>query len=150
MGAVNYFTSDYITLGIRPYDRYELEQDADFVEEMIESINEYGGTREDFINNYIDDCYECDFASIETELKKYTFYYYHVAIKPGYYEGFTIDIENNFQAAFDSWEDKREAQKEITKIKRFLIDCAGLGLVRCFPGWCTKISLRIWITSNHI
>lgn len=25
MGAVNYFTSDYITMGLRPYDLWELE-----------------------------------------------------------------------------------------------------------------------------
>lgn len=33
MGAVNYFTSDYITLGLRPYDSWELENDSDFMEE---------------------------------------------------------------------------------------------------------------------
>lgn len=26
MGAVNYFTSDYITMGLRPYDSWELER----------------------------------------------------------------------------------------------------------------------------
>ena len=34
MGAVNYFTSDYITMGLRPYDPWELENDSDFMEEM--------------------------------------------------------------------------------------------------------------------
>lgn len=32
---------------------------------------------------------------------------------------------------------KKEAQKEITAIKNLLTECAGLGLVQCFPGWCT-------------
>lgn len=76
MGAVNYFTSDYITMGLRPYDSLELEK----------------------------------------------------------------DIENNFPVALDSWQDRRDANKEITEIKRFLIECAGLGLVECFPGWCTGYS----------
>ena len=58
-------------------------------------------------------------------------------IKPGYYEGFTIDIENNFPVAFDTWEDKRDAQKEITQIKLFLLECVERGLCQVFPGWCT-------------
>lgn len=89
------------------------------------------------IDDYINTCYEDDFENIETELNEYNFYYYHITIKPGYYEGFTLNIENNFPIAFDSWEDRREANKEITEIKGFLMNCAGLGLVACFPGWCT-------------
>lgn len=121
MGAVNYFTSDYITMGLRPYDSWELENDSDFMEEMRRECEEYGGTIE----------------NIETELNKHNFHYYHITIKPGYYEGFTLDIENNYPVALDSWQDRRDANKEITEIKQFLIDCAGLGLVQCSPGWCT-------------
>lgn len=116
MGAVNYFTSDYITMGLRPYDSWELEN---------------------AIADYIQSCYESDFENIETELNKHNFHYYHITIKPGYYEGFTLDIENNYPVALDSWQDRRDANKEITEIKQFLIDCAGLGLVQCSPGWCT-------------
>lgn len=137
MGAVNYFTSDYITMGLRPYDSLELENDLEFMEEMQTQANEYGGTIENAITEYIEDCYNCDYENIKTELEKHNFYYYHIAIKPGYYEGFTLDIENNFPVALDSWEDRRDANKEITEIKQFLIACAGLGLVQCSPGWCT-------------
>lgn len=137
MGAVNYFTSDYITMGLRPYDRFDLENDRDFMEEVEAEISEYGGTVENAIDSYIESCYESDYENISYELEKHNFYYFHIAIKPGYYEGFTLDIENNFPVALDSWEDRREAMKEITEIKQFLIDCAGLGLVACFPGWCT-------------
>lgn len=80
------------------------------------------------------------YKNIEIELKTHSFYYFHVVIKPGYYEGFTLDIENNFPVCYDSWEDKRAAQKEITELKQFLIDCAGLGLVKCSLGWCTGYS----------
>lgn len=137
MGAINYFTSDYITMGLRPYDRSDFENDIDFMEEAREQMQEYGGTLESVIDDYISGCYEDDFANIETELNKYNFQYYHITIKPGYYEGFTLDIENNFPVAFDGWEDRKEANKEITEIKGFLIACAGLGLVQCSPGWCT-------------
>lgn len=32
MGTVNYFTSDYITMGLRPYDSLELEKDTEFMD----------------------------------------------------------------------------------------------------------------------
>ena len=32
MGAVNYFTSDYITLGIKPYETEDYSRDADFMQ----------------------------------------------------------------------------------------------------------------------
>lgn len=140
MGAVNYFTSDYITLGLHPYDIDDFTSDADFMDEIENEIEEYGGTVEEAINNYINDCYESDFENIEFELNKHNFRYYHITIKPGYYEGFTLDIENNYSISYDSWEDKRDAQKEITEIRRFLIACAGMGLVECSPGWCTGYS----------
>lgn len=140
MGAVNYFTSDYITLGLRPYSRYDFENDREFMKELQAEVDEYGGTLESALDSYINDCYECDYENIKTELKKYRFHYYHIAIKPGYYEGFTLDIEFNYGVALDGWEDRRYAHKEITEIKQFLIDCAGLGLVKCSPGWCTGYS----------
>lgn len=140
MGAVNYFTSDYITMGLRPYDSLELENDSEFMEEVQAQVNEYGGTIENVIAEYIADCYNCDYENIKTELDKHNFHYYHITIKPGYYEGFTLNIENNFPVALDSWEDRRDANKEITEIKQFLIACAGLGLIACFPGWCTGYS----------
>lgn len=60
MGAVNYFTSDYITMGLRPYDLWELENDLDFMEEMRQECEEYGGTIENAIADYIQSCYESD------------------------------------------------------------------------------------------
>lgn len=120
MGAVNYFTSDYITMGLRPYD-----------------INDFTDENNNIDYDEINYCYEADRENIETELAKHNFYYYHITIKPGYYEGFTLDIENNFPVALDGYEDRRHANKEITEIKQFLIECAGLGLVKCSPGWCT-------------
>ena len=138
MGAVNYFTSDYITIGVKPYDAYDLENDQDFMREVQEQIKEYGGTLESWIDDYIRTCYEDDEANVSTILEKYSFHYYHVTIEPGYYEGFTLNIENNFLVAFDGWEDKRAAQREITSLKKCLLECAGVGMVECWPGWCTK------------
>ena len=140
MGAINYCTSDYITMGLRPYDKSDYVNDPEFMAALQAEIDEYGGTIEAALDSYINECYEADYNNIKTELEKHYFYYYHITIKPGYYEGFTLDIENNFPVALDSWEDRRHANKEITEIKQFLIDCAGLGLVKCSPGWCTGYS----------
>ena len=137
MGTINYKTSDYITVGVKPYDFYDFTIDRGFMNYARETAEREGITVDDIILDHIRDYYEDDRGNIETELKKHDFYYYHVKIVPGYYEGFTIDIESNFGIAYDSWEDRREAQKEITEIKQFLIECAGLGLVVCWPGWCT-------------
>ena len=135
VGAINYKTSEYITLGLKPYSAFDLEKDAEFMEEMQAQAEEYGNTVEEEVYSYIDRCYECDVMNVEYEFDKYAFYYFHVTMEPGYYEGFTINIESNFD--FDAWESKQEAQKEITQLKKMLIECAGLGLVSCYPGWCS-------------
>ena len=144
MGAINYGTSDYITMGWRPIDAYELEQDAYFMQCLADEVEECGGLYEDkkksieaAMYSYIEDCFECDYTNVEYELEKHNFHYFHITIKSGYYEGFYLDIENNYPVCFDCWEDKRDAQKEITEVKSFLLDCAGLGLVKVSPGWCT-------------
>lgn len=140
MGAVNYFTSDYITLGVKPYETQDYTRDADFMQFIRD---EWGIDTDDesavydAVQDQIAEDYNCDRLNIETELENHKFYYFHIAIKNGYYEGFTLNIENNYSLAFDSWQEKRDAQKEITEIKNFLIACAGLGLVKCSPGWCT-------------
>lgn len=137
MGTINYMTSSYITMGLKPYDISDFENDADLMLEIQEEIKEYGGTVENCIYDLIESYYEDDRTNIESILSRYSFYYFHVEIKAGYYEGFSLDIENNFSVAFDGWEDKRAAQKEITSLKQCLLECAGSGLVACYPGWCT-------------
>lgn len=77
----------------------------------------------------------------DSVIDEYGFCYFHVAIKPGYYEGFTIEIENNFPVAFDWYQEKQDAQKEITQLKKCLLElCKEAGLVEVFPGWCTGYS----------
>ena len=121
MGTINYKTSDYITLALKPYD-YE-----DFT-------NENGDVDYDLLSIY----YEDDYNNIYGLLKEYDFYYFHVSIEYGYYEGFSLNIEFNYKIFIDSYKDKRLAIKEVTQIKKLLKNCAGLGLVKCSPGWCTS------------
>ena len=113
MGAINYGTSDYITLGYN-CDNIDYE--------------------EEFYNDFIMDCYD----QIKYRLKEEYFYYFHVTLEPGYYEGFYINIENNFPVWLDDYQEKQAAQKEITEIKKFLLECIyDYECYSCYPGWCT-------------
>ena len=140
MGAINYFTSDYITLGVKPYDTDDYIKDNDFMDFIREEWNVNTEDENEVlkaVNIQINTDYEADRENAENILNKYGFYYFRVVLKPGYYEGFTLDIEKNFGVALDGWEDRREAQKEITQLKNCLLELAGVGLVACSPGWCT-------------
>ena len=113
MGTINYKTSEYITIG---YNLKYIDYD------------------DQFYNDIISDYYD----QVKYRLDQERFYYFHVTIEPGYYEGFSINIENNFQICFDDWREKREAQKEITEIKKFLIECVNdFECCAVYPGWCT-------------
>ena len=138
MGTINYMTSDYITMGIKPESYYDYTQDPVTMEEMKELAEEWNCTIDEAIYQTIADNIEADMDNTIYELDKHNFYYFHIAIKPGYYEGFSLDIENNFPIAFDNYREKAEAQKEITEIKSMLKELAGNGLVACYPGWCMK------------
>ena len=114
MGAINYFTSDYITLG---YNCNNINYDDDF---------------------YYDDInYEYD--EIAALLRNEFFYYFHITLNPGYYEGFTIDIEHNFSYCYDDYSEKLQALKEITRIKKFLFYIVNnFNISAVYPGWCTS------------
>lgn len=132
MGAINYKTSEYITIGVDlpAYDDFYNDTDLiDFAHDQNLDFNDYVS---EIINDYVQD----DFAICKNILFNYDFYYYNVSIIPGYYEGFTINIENN--CYIDCYYDKIDANKEITKIKELLLRYIEYGLVVCYPGWCTS------------
>ena len=142
MGTINYRTSDYITMGLNPCQGYDLENDPNFIEELKEyardnniDFDSMDITEE--CQDYAHMVNEDDYYNIKSILDKYSFYYYHITINSGYYEGFYLDIENNYGICYDSYEDKKDVQKEITQIKTMLTEMAGCGLVQVYPGWCT-------------
>ena len=113
MGTINYKTSDYITIG---YNCNYIDYDYEFYNELISGYYE----------------------QVNDLLKQEYFYYFHVTLEPGYYEGFSINIENNFGICYDDYTDKQQAQKEITRLKTFLTQC--INEYECcvvYPGWCT-------------
>lgn len=75
MGAINYGTSDYITMGIVPYSRYELEEDAVFMDELRREVAEYGGDIDEALSDYINICEEEDYLNAESIIEKYDIHY---------------------------------------------------------------------------
>ena len=113
MGAINYKTSDFITLG---YNTNNINYNDEFYYELIND----------------------EYEEIKYLLEEENFYYFNVTLEPGYYEGFTIDIEHNFSYCYDNYFEKLQALKEITQIKSFLLYIVNNFNVNVvYPGWCT-------------
>lgn len=111
MGTINYGKSQYITIGADP-DNYERDGDLYWMQYDYD-----------------------DAAELVKEVKGS---YYHVSLEPGYYEGFYVDIEENYGACFDYCEDRAKANKEITQIKKLLHRLVNeYFLCAVLPGWCT-------------
>jgi len=88
------------------------------------------------VYDQISEDYNCDYENAKTALNKYDFNLFTISIEPGYYEGFYINIKLDVWY-FDDYTEKMKAQKEVTKIRAFLEEAAGMGFVECSPGWCT-------------
>ena len=114
MGTINYKTSDYITIG---YNCNNIDYEDEFYNDIISDYYEQAAQRS----------------------KEYSFYYFHITIEPGYYEGFSVNIEYNFPYCFGNYHEKREALKEVTQIKTFLMECINdFECCVVYPGWCTS------------
>lgn len=112
MGAINYGTSDYITIGYNCGDIDHNEVDYDF---------------------FMQD----DYDTVKNILSNYSFYYFHVSVEPGYYEGFYIDIEFNYPLFFQDYTERKEAQQEITTIRHVLKQIVeNTNCCAVYPGWC--------------
>ena len=139
MGTINYRTSDYITLGIVPLDIYDVEHDADIMEELTEQVKEYGGTIEDAICSYIRDAEDDDYDNIRYIIDDFRFDHIRVDIIPGYHAGFYLDIE--FTPDDDLTDDeRRNIRYELYQLENLLEKCADCGMVEVTPGWCTHYS----------
>lgn len=112
MGAINYKTSNYITIG---YNCDFIDYEDEFWQEEV---------------NYF-------YEQVKSRLEQERFYYWHIKIEPGYYEGFYIDIKLNY--CYFDYIEKQEAQKEVTQIKKLLLTCINdFECCSVFPGWCTS------------
>ena len=116
MGTINYGRNKVFCVGLDIYSDWydnleEIEQE-EYVEDML--------------------------FETKTILEKYSFEYFKVKIEYGYYDGFYLDIEDEY-AWFNTYEDKLNAIKELSNIKRLIVELLELGLVNYIAGWCTTI-----------
>lgn len=118
MGAINYGTSEYITIGLKPYNYDDYMTESEEIDYELMQMDE-----------------DCDKENVEYVLNKYAFNFFDISIKYGYYQGFYLNITTNFD--FYNWEDKADALKEATQVKNMLIECCNCGLCAVCPGWCT-------------
>ena len=138
MGTINYKTSELLTLATNIKTYPNDEEIKDEIENA--RIDGYTLTEEeardrliDFNNDYINDLYNwCN-----DEIKKYNFNCYKISCEPGYYDGFSIYIKFKY-FYFDNYQEKQEAQKELTNIKKIMLKAVNDYFLRaCEPGWCT-------------
>lgn len=125
MGAINYKSNNIITLG------YNIPKKEEEAEKEAENEKE--------INDVYFDIEEVDFEDLKEIYNNYSFNILDVKIKSGYYEGFYIDINFDY-IYFENVEEKQEALKEATKLKKFLLESLNFGMVVCRPNWCTSYS----------
>ena len=95
MGAVNYYTSDYITLGVKPYDVDGYMNDPDYMDYLREEQNIDTNNEKAVLNAIYEQIsmdYDEDYANVQDELENHIFTYFNVVLKPGYYEGFTPNV----------------------------------------------------------
>ena len=70
MGTINYKTSDYITLGMRPYDVDDFINDDDFIEQYAEWGGRGTSTAEEFAYQVIGVYENDDYENIKSILGK--------------------------------------------------------------------------------
>lgn len=114
MGSINYKTSDFITVG------YNCDNiDYDNIDYIYDDIN-------------------YSYEDIKNILNNYKFYFFHITIEPGYYEGFSINIELNYEIYYNDYIEKLQAINETTQLKKFLMCCIdNYDCCVVHPGWCT-------------
>ena len=139
MGTINYRTSDYITLAVKPMDVDDFKDDKpEIIQNMLEN-GYYNITEQeywDYVRDIIWEYYEDDAINAKCILDRYNFNWFTVKIEYGYYEGFSIDIQYDENGGcFTDYTEKMEAQKEVTRIKECLLELAGMGLKACYPHW---------------
>ena len=127
MGSINYGSNNIFNIGLDTYK-------ADKIINDFKEIYEEDYTEEEYLQFYAEDY----LYTTKEILSNYDFNYYDIEIKYGYYDGFYLDIELNCWY-FDNYKEKLEALKELTQLKKLILELLKIGLVNYDPGWCTSV-----------
>lgn len=143
MGSINYHTSEYITLAVKPLEIEEVLQDPYFFEWADSIVRSWTGsaTLEALAVDRIYNDYQDIYNTAKNIIGDYDFERYELHTLPGYEEGYSIDVECCLPGHFDTYQHKKEAQKEVTQVKECLIRLVKeCGFRECFPSWSTSYS----------
>ena len=114
---------------IKDYDGLTDEDDPDY----------WDSTVREHIDDYINNLYEEDYSNAEERIKRAgRFDYFKVSIEPGYYEGLSIYIKDDFPFAWDDEAERETAKREAWRLGLLLDELNGLGFHGVWPGWCNK------------
>lgn len=146
MGTINYGSSYHfydakgnriqdndITIGLIPCSHYSDEESGykEFIDENGYSEDEIDRCQYDIEQD--DVSYDDMKALLEdADLP----HYFKVGMESGYYEGFYLVIKENIPWLFDDSKEKAEVQKDITLLRKVLMDSLNNGLCVVHPGWC--------------
>ena len=137
MGAINYMTSEYVTVGLKPFDFYDIKDEMlDFI--ANDTSGYWGGLdlTDDEVYSEMNERTEDYFNAVDSFVSEHNFENFDVNIDSGYYEGFSINIKNNMY--FTEETDKDYARKEAKDLCEMLKELVNAyGLCVCIPGWST-------------
>ena len=110
MGTINYGSNDILNIGTNA----SFAVDDDY---MLLLLNDFTDTLED-----------------------YTFQYFTMEIKCGYYDGLYLDITDgaHWYSYFDDQKERQEAIQEVKLLEELLKRLIFSGMVVYAPGWCTS------------
>lgn len=96
--------------------------------------------------DFITLCYEGDddfaieavYNRIQAELDcaRFTEGSFIVTLEYGYYEGFSITVDEGDYSYYDDSDEKADEYKTVKALEEFLNICIRMGMVVCYPGWC--------------
>lgn len=118
MGTINYRSSDIITLGYNT--DYTIEEGMDEEDKSLQDEDAYYNSKF-ILDNY-----------------NYTFEWFNVELKAGYYEGYYLDLDKKYYTEGLDKEEKKEIREEINELKNLLIELISSSEMNvCYPWWCT-------------
>ena len=138
MGTINYMTSKYITLAVKPYDFEDIRQGI--IDDILSGSYEHLTIEEltdDFVNETISSYYGDDRDNATAIIDRYNMNYFDIHIEHGYYEGLSIKIDDNLPDKYDIMYEYTNVFAEVSKLRECLKDLAGVGFCACSPSWCT-------------
>lgn len=141
MGAINFKTNNILITLCKNETYFINDSDIEEYKKEYEEINGAELTENEARNlyyNYISDLESEEFEEINKLLKTYNFEYYKIKLESGYYNGFQLLIDYEY-LYFDSYIEKKENQKELTKLKNLMIELINnYNMLSCWPGWCSS------------